>query len=131
MDGRSMILVVEDDDRSRQLLTDVLRDEGYLVVDVATGEMALREIRRPTSAFDLVLLDINLPGLDGRQVARAIRGEPTHHDVPILAITAVTQPDAVVEILEAGCNAYLGKPVRMKEVREMVASLLAEDPPTD
>ncbi|PKN81950.1 MAG: response regulator [Chloroflexi bacterium HGW-Chloroflexi-9] len=126
-DPRPLILVVEDDERSRKLLGEVLRDEGYIVVDAASGEMALREIRRPMARFDLVLLDINLPGLSGHHVAREIRNDALHGKIPILAITAVTQPDAVVEILEAGCNAYLGKPTQMKEVREMVALLLQEE----
>lgn len=123
-DDRRLILVVEDDDRSRRLLCDVLRDEGHLVVEADSGEWALREIKRPMARFDLVLLDINLPGVDGRTVAREIRRDAIHRDVPILALTAVTQPEAVVGILESGCDAYLGKPTRMKEVREMVATLL-------
>jgi two-component system cell cycle response regulator DivK len=121
---QARILVAEDDDRSRQLMTDVLRDAGYSVVDVIDGTRALRELRRPQAVFDLVVLDMQMPGLDGMSIARAIREDPALRELSVLAVTAMSQPGDAVRVLEAGCDAYLSKPIAVKEVREMVAEML-------
>lgn len=124
--AQTKILVAEDDNRSRELMTDVLRDAGYIVVDVADGVRALKELRRPNAGFDLVVLDMQMPGLDGMEVAREIRRDARLQGLSVLAVTAMTQPGDAVKVLEAGCDAYVSKPVAIHEVREVVAEMLAD-----
>lgn len=120
------ILVAEDDPRSRELMVDILRDAGYEVVEVSDGALALGALRDRHHEFDMVVLDMQMPGVDGLVVASAIRREPRLRDLPVLAVTALTQPGDAVRILEAGCDAYLAKPVSVSEVRKMVTEMLAD-----
>jgi len=120
------LLVVEDDARSRALLMDVLGDSGYLVHEAPDGERALRELRNGRHLFDLVLLDIQMPKVDGFDVARAIRGDAALRNLAIIALTALDRPEHVTAILQAGCDAYLSKPISIGDVREMVAGLLQD-----
>lgn len=120
------ILVAEDDPRSRELMVEILRDGGYEVVEVSDGALALGALRDRGQAFDMVVLDMQMPGVDGLVVASAIRREPRLRDLPVLAVTALTQPGDAVRVLEAGCDAYLAKPVSVREVRKMVTEMLVD-----
>lgn len=120
------ILVAEDDPRSRELMVEILRDAGYEVVEVSDGALALGALRDQGHTFDMVVLDMQMPGVDGLVVASEIRREPRLRDLPVLAVTALTQPGDAVRILEAGCDAYLAKPVSVSEVRKMVTEMLAD-----
>jgi len=120
------LLIVEDDARSRALLMDVLGDSGYLVHEAADGERALHELRTTRHSFDLVLLDIQMPKVDGFDVARTIRSDAALCDLAIIALTALDRPEHVTAILQAGCDAYLAKPISIGVVREMVAGLLRD-----
>ena len=120
------VLVVDDDQRSRRLVSETLRNAGYFVVEAEDGEHALRELGHPVAQFHLAVLDIHMPGIDGCMVAREIRRGGRWNTLPLLALTALTSPDDVTRILESGCNAYLSKPVLLAEVRTTVALLIAD-----
>ena len=113
------ILTVEDDERIRTAVKLALEDEGWEVVEAATGEAAIEAFRAgPT---DVVLIDIMLPGVDGFEVCRAVRRQS---DVPIIMVTARADTHDVVAGLEAGADDYLTKPFVPKELSARIRALL-------
>ena len=119
------VLVVEDDERSRRLLTDVLAWHGYEVEAAESGEEALRATAlRPA---DAALLDIQLPGMDGFALLAALRSRGGR--LPAIAVTASVMDSDRVRILAAGFDACLGKPVNIRELAATLQSLLAEVAP--
>lgn len=115
------VLVVEDDERSRRLVADVLGAHGYEVVQADRGEGALDAVRqwRP----DLLLVDIQLPGIDGCATLAALRADPGLAGVPAVAITASAMPQDRERLLAAGFDRLLPKPLRLRELLEIVAQL--------
>jgi CheY-like chemotaxis protein len=118
------VLVVEDDEKSRRLLSDVLAFHGFEVTAVESGEAGLREARltRP----DAALLDIQLPGIDGMGVLRALREEYPDPRLPVLAVTASVMDTDRKKILAAGFDAYVPKPVHIRELLATLEDLLAQ-----
>ena len=115
------LLLVEDDSRIRSALRLALADEGYRVVEAATGERALELIGDGTPLPDVVLLDLMLPGIDGLQVCSRIR---EHGDLPIIMVTARTESHEVIAGLEAGADDYVTKPVDAGELAARIRALL-------
>jgi len=113
------ILAVEDDERIRTAVKLALEDEGWSVVEAATGEDALEHFQREPA--DVVLIDIMLPGIDGFEVCRSIR---RGSDVPIVMVTARADTHDVVAGLEAGADDYLTKPFAPKELSARIRALL-------
>jgi DNA-binding response OmpR family regulator len=113
------LLLVEDDPRIRRALVLGLADEGYQVAEAGTGELALQLIER--DAFDVVLLDLMLPGMDGFAVCRRVRDRG---DLPIIMITAKSDSADVVRGLEAGADDYVTKPVVASVLAARVRALL-------
>src|ERR1700738_4473821 len=118
------VLVVEDDEDIAQALQRSLRMEGYEVRSAPDGRSALEQGR--SFAPDLVILDLGLPGLDGLEVARALRADD---DIPILILTARDALDARVEGLDAGADDYLVKPFERQELLARLRALLRRRPP--
>ena len=113
------VLTVEDDERIQTAMRMALEDEGYTVVEAATGEEALEAwARRPA---DVVLIDLMLPGIDGFEVCRSLRRQS---DVPIVMVTARSDTHDVVAGLEAGADDYLTKPFVPKELAARIRALL-------
>jgi DNA-binding response OmpR family regulator len=110
------ILIIEDEQKIADIVKSYLQREGYNVTAVATGEAALREIR---SAFDLVILDLRLPDIDGETVCKAIREVS---DIPVIMLTAKSAEDDRVKGLSMGADDYVVKPF---SVRELVARVKA------
>ena len=115
----SLILVAEDEPDIRRLVRDVLEHAGFDVVDAADGPAALHRAR--TSAPDLIVLDLGLPGLDGLDVARSLRRES---DVPIIMLTARAEESDTLVGLELGADDYMTKPFSTKELVARVRSVL-------
>ena len=117
------ILVVEDDEKSRRLLVDVLGHHGYDVTAVETGELG---IERSTDSFpDAVLLDIQLPGINGFEVLWRLRQMAGGARVPILAVTASVMDQDRRRIMDAGFDAYVPKPVNIRELLRTLNGMLA------
>jgi putative two-component system response regulator len=116
------ILVVEDDASNRALLTHVLEAEGYAVHACADGEASLvaAQAIRP----DLILLDVGLPGLDGYEVTRELRADPSYVTLPILLLTGRTDPVDVVTGLDAGADDFITKPFSRPELIARIRSAL-------
>ncbi len=116
------ILVVEDHEDNRRIVRDLLTSAGYEMIEAVTGEegVALAERERP----DLILMDIQLPGLDGYEATRQIKANPALRPIPIIAVTSYALSGDDVKALEAGCDAYVTKPFSpralLAKIREYV-----------
>ncbi len=117
-----VVLVVDDDPANRLLLRRLLEREGYQVLEATDGESGVDAVR--TRRLDLVLLDVGLPGMDGFDVARSLRRDPSCTTLPILLLTGRTEPEDVVTGLEAGADDFISKPFRAPELIARIGSAL-------
>lgn len=120
------ILTVEDDERIRTSVRMALEDEGWEVIEAASGEEAV--VAFAARPADVVLIDLMLPGIDGFEVCRTIRRSS---DVPIVMVTARTDTHDVVAGLEAGADDYLTKPFQPKELSARIRALLRRARPAE
>ena len=129
MTVRPLILVVDDTVDTRRLMRRVLERAGVRVAEAATGPSALAGIRR--NRPDGVVLDLRLPGMSGFDVARAVRSDPDIGiaSTPILACSASVQAEVVREALDAGCDAFEGKPFDIHTFADVVLGLIAQRTP--
>ncbi len=104
------ILIVEDCEVNAELLRWILEDEGYETILVESGEDCLELVRTQTIRFDLVLMDISLPGIDGRETTRQLRELPDFTNLPIVACTAQGLDSEIRAIMAAGLDGVIHKP---------------------
>ena len=102
------VLVIEDQEDNRRIVRDLLTTAGYEIIEAATGEegVTAAAANRP----DLILMDIDLPVLNGYEATRQIRANPALGHIPIIAVTSYALSGDDVKAYEAGCNAYVTKP---------------------
>jgi two-component system cell cycle response regulator DivK len=103
------ILLIEDNEQNRYLATFLLEKHGYTVLSAADGPMGIE--LAGTILPQLILLDIQLPTMDGYAVARALRDNPTLKSTPIVAVTSYAMPGDREKTIAAGCNGYIEKPI--------------------
>jgi len=117
-----LILIVEDNDKNLKLVRDVLQVKGYATVEAGNAEdgIALARARKP----DLVLMDIQLPGMSGIDAIGVLRADPATAGIPVVAVTASVMPQDRNKITEAGFDAYVGKPINLKEFLDTVRTML-------
>ena len=113
MNASAKVLVVEDNDMNMQLVEYLLEEGGVSIVKATSGEEALA-VSRGADPFDLILMDIHLPGMDGLSVVREMKSDPRTARVPILALTAHAMRGDRDRFLEAGCDGYISKPIDVK-----------------
>ncbi len=103
------MLLIEDNEQNRYLATFLLEQKGYEVVSAESGPVgiALASRVRP----DLIVLDIQLPGMDGYAVARALKADPEVRSIPIVAVTSYAMVGDREHAMEAGCDGYIEKPI--------------------
>jgi len=121
----SLILIVEDNDKNLKLVRDVLQVKGYEPVEAGTAEdgIVLARERKP----DLILMDIQLPGMNGIEALKVLRADASTAHIPIVAVTAsVMQQDRNL-ITEAGFDGYIGKPINLKEFLDAVRTMLERE----
>jgi two-component system cell cycle response regulator DivK len=118
------ILIVEDNEKNMKLVRDILRHNKYETLEAATGEDGVRLAveRRP----DLVLMDIQLPDIDGIEALRRIRLDHALDAVPVIAVSASVMPDDQQKIVASGFDAFITKPINLKQFLATVQRLLAE-----
>ncbi len=117
-----LVLIDEDNEKNLNLVRDILQVKGYETVEAMTGEDGIRIAaeRKP----DLVLMDIQLPGMSGIDALRALRADETTARIPVIAVTAsVMQQDRKL-IMDAGFDAYVGKPINLREFLDAVRRAL-------
>jgi CheY-like chemotaxis protein len=124
---RPLVLVADDDPDILLLITLTLERDGYEVVAAKDGLSALQAAVEHVP--HLVLLDLMMPGLDGYEVARRLRGEPTTKDLPIVIVTAAAEESQAAWALEAGADAYMKKPFSPRELLAKTAALILERRP--
>jgi diguanylate cyclase (GGDEF)-like protein/PAS domain S-box-containing protein len=122
MTAPATILIVDDESLNRQLLQALLGPEGYVTRTAASGKEALAAIADDPP--DLILLDVMMPGLNGRQVASAVKADPATRTIPIIMVTAQTDREARLAALDAGAEDFLSKPVDRAELWLRVRNLL-------
>jgi len=120
----STILIVEDNEKNMKLVRDILQHKGYTTLEAATGGEGVRLAleRRP----DLILMDIQLPDIDGIAALHLIRKDTTLDATPILAVSASVMPDDQHKIVTSGFDAFITKPINLKQFLESVQRFLAD-----
>jgi two-component system cell cycle response regulator DivK len=117
------ILVVEDQEDNRQILRDLLGSAGYELTEAENGEDAIAAVAKGRP--DLILMDIQLPVMDGYEATRRIRTNPDLKSVPIIAVTSYALTGDEDKALAAGCNGYVSKPYSPRDLLAKVRSYLA------
>jgi len=116
------ILVVEDNPQNMKVVLMTLKPHGYTLLQATDGEEALKVAVSDNP--DLIIMDVQLPKMDGLEVTRELRQMPAFRQVPIIAVTAYAMKGDEEKAREAGCDAYLPKPVNTRQLPEMVAEML-------
>ncbi len=120
--ANELILIVEDNEKNRKLVRDVLQHTGYKTLEAETGEDGVRLAQESRPA--LVLMDIQLPGMNGIEALGRLRADPKTKKIPVIAVTASAMTHDRAKIMSAGFDGYQSKPINVKEflvaVREML-----------
>ncbi len=116
------VLVVEDNEINREIATEILQQAGMVVSEAVDGRQAVGKVG--SQEFDLVLMDMQMPVLDGVAATRAIREDPRHRDLPIVAMTANVMAEDIQRCLDAGMNDHVGKPIEFEELMAKLARWL-------
>ena len=116
------ILVVDDNPINLKLVSDLLAFEGYRVLKAADGEEAATTVKRDPP--ELILLDVDLPGIDGLTLTKKLKNDPPTADIVIVALTAFAMKADRQRAIAAGCDAYVTKPINTRELPAQVAELL-------
>lgn len=114
----SLILIVEDNEKNLKLVRDVLQVKGYETLEAGTAEAGLKIARERSPA--LVLMDIQLPGMSGIDALKALRADPATAAIPVVAITASVMQQDRQEIMRAGFDGFIEKPVNLKNLLDTV-----------
>jgi CheY-like chemotaxis protein len=116
------VLLVEDEDQLRRVMKDLLQREGYRVAEARDGIQALDEVDR--FAPDVIILDLNLPGIDGYSVLAQLRSRPSTRDIPIMVLTAKGDEDNEVRVFELGADDFVTKPFRARSLTARIEAVL-------
>ncbi|HEV8611995.1 MAG TPA: ATPase, T2SS/T4P/T4SS family, partial [Gemmatimonadales bacterium] len=119
----AMVLLVDDEEQLRRVMRDLLQRQGYTVVEARDGAQALDEVDR--HAPDILILDLNLPGVDGYSVLSQLRSRQATRQLPIIVLTAKGDEDNEVRVLELGADDFLTKPFRAKALAARLESALS------
>lgn len=120
---QALILIVEDNEKNRRMLRDILQVNGYRTVESETAEEGIEIARQDQPA--LVLMDIQLPGINGIDAREQLRQDPQTRHIPVVAVTASVMQHDKSRIEKAGFDAFHYKPIRIKEILATVAELVA------
>lgn len=121
------ILIIEDNPANMKLSTLLLRNAGHIVLCAVDAEAGLTLAR--TAQPDLILMDIQLPGMDGLAATALLKQEPATNAIPVIALTAGAMKEDQEKTKAAGCDAYIAKPLRYQELYAVVDALLGKKVP--
>jgi len=119
----SLILIVEDNEKNLKLVRDVLQVKGYETVDAGTAEDGLKLARERKPS--LILMDIQLPGMSGIDALKALRADPETAGIPIVAVTASVMQQDRQQIMRAGFDGFVEKPINLRKFLDTVQQALA------
>ena len=122
--ANELILIVEDNDKNMKLARDILQVKGYRTIEAESAEagLPLAAAQKP----DLVLMDIQLPGINGIEALKRMRDSPETSAIPVLAFTASVMPQDRREIMSAGFDGFVSKPINLKEFIASIANALGK-----
>lgn len=115
------ILIVEDSPTNMMLSVDILESAGHAVFQANRANSGIELAQR--EQLDLILMDIQLPDMDGMEATRILKADPRTRDIPIIALTASAMKGDRERIMEAGCDGYIEKPIRYKDFLSEVATI--------
>ena len=121
-----LILIVEDNEKNRRLERDVLQFHGYRILEAENAEDGIRMAQE--SVPQLILMDIQLPGMNGIEALGRLRADPTTRAIPIMAVTASAMTQDRQKIMAAGFDGYQSKPINVKEFVAAVRALIDQGP---
>jgi len=122
----SLILIVEDNEKNMKLVRDILQAKGHATMEAGTAEDGIRMALERVP--DLVLMDIQLPGMNGMQALKVLRAEPKTAGVPVVAITASVMTQDRQQIMDTGFDGFIEKPINLKEFLSTVHSAIRPAP---
>ena len=117
------VLLVDDEDRLRRVMRDLLEGEGYGIAEAKDGPQALDQVDQYNP--DIIVLDLNLPTLDGYGVLTELRSRPSTRDIPVIVLTAKGEEDNEVRVFELGADDFLTKPFRARALSARLEAILA------
>ncbi len=120
------ILIIEDNPKNLKLIRDVLQFQGYTTIEAGTGEAGVELTRAQQPA--LILMDVQLPGMDGREAMKVLKADASTLHIPIIALTSFAMTGDRERLLAEGFDGYMSKPIAIKEVPKMVESYLSGQP---
>ena len=116
------VLIIEDNRANMTLATFLLQSAGHTVLSATDAEAGLTLARGEQP--NLILMDIQLPGMDGLEATALLKGDQATRDIPVIALTALAMKGDEERIRAAGCDGYIGKPMRYKDLLETIATQL-------
>ena len=119
------ILVVEDNELNMKLVRGLIKIGKYRMLEAIDAESGIEQIREQRP--DLVLMDIQLPGMDGLSATKIIKEDPSLKDIPIVALTSYAMQGDEEKALEAGCTGYIAKPIDTRKFLETISKYLTDD----
>ena len=122
--NRKRILIVEDNPLNMKLFAAMITAEGYQVLQAIDGPGGLDLARRQHP--DLIIMDIQLPGLSGLDVTHSLKADAATRDIPIVATSAFTQPEDIERARASGVDSFMAKPIAISEFLDMIAAFMAE-----
>lgn len=125
----SVVLHIEDNPSNRKVVQHILRSTSYDLIEAEDGESGLAMARQQLP--DVILLDMQLPGMSGYDVAAALKADEETRQIPIIAVTASALAGDDTRVMDAGCDDYLAKPFRPHDLRERLAAHLPDGPLPD
>ena len=116
------VLIVEDQEDNRRVIRDMLNHAGFLTEEASSGEEAIARVNRQVP--DLILMDVQLPGLDGYTITRQIKRVPGLAQIPIIAVTSFAMSGDDTRAREAGCDDYIAKPYSPRALLQRIKDML-------
>ncbi len=118
------ILIVDDEPKNLELFSDLLRFVGYMTIEATDGMQGIELAR--TKQPDLILMDINMPIMDGYEAIRILKGDAITRNIPVIALTSYAMKGDKERILAMGCDGYIAKPIDVDDFLERVAAFIAD-----
>jgi two-component system, cell cycle response regulator DivK len=116
------VLIVEDNAINMSLSTFLVQSAGYAVITASDAEAGIKMAREEMP--DLILMDIQLPGMDGIEAIGLLKGDPSTREIPIIALTALAMKGDEARIRASGCDGYIAKPMRYQQFLAAIASVM-------